>query len=356
MHNSFSSKKIFSLIIVTLFCSAFLIVSAIAITGQNKRIDISLEYGSKPEYDPDDNGVETVGNIIDFTVGGSSFNWDVDYTSVCTKWSVNTETAACYGSIACCNFISMISESVNWDDPFYLSYGRHGASNSNIVSAKVIHVDYSLNPVDPYDDIVYSKESLLSASFEETAESEGIALMEPFEISIEKEVDKSSLGSTVQFSELANCKTRYWETEEPVVGMCQKEKTKKVCDDEPINLSCHEETVFRDYSCITGTKAVLHTEETCESKELEITNANERLKIDFETWGKCTPIEEEEDLVVICDSKYDGNGDGICQSGESCMKFIISENWVQRYFKNSKDVFTSTDESFFLEKLEVMTE
>jgi len=55
---------------------------------------------------------------------------------------------------------------------------------------------------------------------------------------------------------------------------------------------------------------------------------------------------------VICDSKYDGNNDGICQSGESCVKFVVTQDKVERYLKNSQEEFTAEDESFFLEKLD----
>ncbi len=68
---------------------------------------------------------------------------------------------------------------------------------------------------------------------------------------------------------------------------------------------------------------------------------------------QCTANEYDEVVIVICDSIYDGNGDGICQSGESCMKFEIDGKDVKKYEKNSKHEFMESDDSFFVDKVKV---
>jgi len=71
---------------------------------------------------------------------------------------------------------------------------------------------------------------------------------------------------------LKDCKTIEWETEEPIYGTCQREHViNTVCDDEPINKSCHDETEFYEYRCRTGTNIIPHSEKVCEPKAFEIT-------------------------------------------------------------------------------------
>ena len=106
-----------------------------------------------------------VGDVLEFDVS-SSFNFDVDYSKLCTKFEVNSEIVECYGSSDCCALIGMDS-SGNWNSSFYLSYERYGSSLENVVSAQVIYADYSLLIENPYSDIVYSDVSSLEALFYE---------------------------------------------------------------------------------------------------------------------------------------------------------------------------------------------
>jgi hypothetical protein len=162
---------------------------------------------------------------------------------------------------------------------------------------------------------------------------------------------------------LKECKTIEWETEEPIYDTCQGESITTICDDEPINKTCHEETKYHEYRCKTGTNIIPHSEKICAQKAFEITKetadvVTEKGRINFKEWGECSYEQEGNDITIICDSKYDGNDDGICQSGESCVKFVVTHDKVERFLKNSQDEFTKEDESFFLEKLdyEVMAE
>ncbi len=162
--------------------------------------------------------------------------------------------------------------------------------------------------------------------------------------------------SRVSLKGIEKCKTIEWETEDPIYGTCREGYITTICDDPPINKSCHEETAYYDYRCQTGTETIQHSKEECDIESLEITKevegiVTEKGRINFKEWGKCSNKKEDSELIIICDSKYDGNNDGICQSGESCIKFVVTQNDVKRYLKNSQEDFTEEDKSFFLEKL-----
>lgn len=164
-------------------------------------------------------------------------------------------------------------------------------------------------------------------------------------------------NNKISLTQVNDCETIEWETEELVYGTCKQEYTTTICDDPPINKSCHEETEYYEYQCQTGTNKIPHSERVCTPKAFEITKelgatVTEKGRINFKEWGKCSYEAGEDNIIIICDSKHDGNNDGICQSGESCVKFVITQDKVQRFLKNSQEGFTAEDESFFLEKLD----
>ena len=81
--------------------------------SENKEININLEYNKNTNFDEDDDGVETLTGVIDFTVENSEFNWEPNNENLCTRWQINsldndTITTICYGSDSCCNFINLI--------------------------------------------------------------------------------------------------------------------------------------------------------------------------------------------------------------------------------------------------------
>ena len=167
----------------------------------------------------------------------------------------------------------------------------------------------------------------------------------------------------INIANVKSCKTIEWETQENVYGTCTKEYTARICDDTPLNKSCHQEVKSYEYKCKKGTKTVPHSEKVCTTNAFQITKKDgdtiiEKGMINFKEWGKCSYEIKEKSIIINCDSKHDGNNDGICQSGESCVKFVVTKDDVKRYVKNSQDEFTIEDESFFLEKLdyEVMSE
>jgi len=136
---------------------------------QNRDITERLVYNDGSIYDEDNNGIEPIEGVIDYSVKDSIFKWDVNYSNVCTKWEVNNgenSTFICYGAERCCDFIDLVPSRERWDDSFNLNYGKYGAGLNNTVSAQIVYVDYSLDPSNPYTDIRHSELASLKAIFQ----------------------------------------------------------------------------------------------------------------------------------------------------------------------------------------------
>ncbi|MCH8004291.1 MAG: hypothetical protein IH934_06715 [Nanoarchaeota archaeon] len=135
-----------------------------------KIININLDYGDNEIYDANNDGVESLKGIIDFTVENSLFNWPVDESKLCTRYEIfsieNEEsTFACFGNNNCCNFVDLQSSRASWNESLFLSYGGYGSTNNNIIFAQILHVDYNLSLDNPFIDIAYSPWDNLTSSF-----------------------------------------------------------------------------------------------------------------------------------------------------------------------------------------------
>lgn len=147
---------------------------------------------------------------------------------------------------------------------------------------------------------------------------------------------------------LETCTTVNYEEEEYVYQNCTRLLEPVVCSDEPTNASCNtpaEET----YECVTGTQVVQKSRDDCETFGYMLDNGVKNVKLTTTDYS-CSTTEENGIVTVICDSKFDGNGDGICSSGESCQKFILEGGSFAKYEKNSQDEFTTEDDSYFAER------
>ncbi len=153
-------------------------------------------------------------------------------------------------------------------------------------------------------------------------------------------------------SESKDCKTITYKREEYVYGTCARPVTHMVCSDAPANTSCTQPT-FENYNCPTGTKMVQHSYQDCDIKGYNITSGGKQVVLHTTEYA-CTPAQEADGShVVICDSKFDGNGDGKCTSGESCQKFVIAAGAVGKYERNSQDEFTASDDSYVVDDVSV---
>ena len=154
-------------------------------------------------------------------------------------------------------------------------------------------------------------------------------------------------GDKIQ--KIEDCKEIEWAEEENVYGTCTDERTVLSCSDPPANKSCTTSTEVSTYDCVKDTKVVKKTREECKTTALVI---NGEVKLNVEDYV-CSTEEDGNEVTVLCDSRYDGNGDGKCTSGESCMKFVVNGAAVSKSEKNSEDEFKEADDSFFIEKASV---
>jgi|SRR3989344_4360449 len=153
----------------------------------------------------------------------------------------------------------------------------------------------------------------------------------------------SAVSSKITKNE--DCQEEQYEAEEKIYGTCQY--TEKKCTDEPLNQSCYDEII--EYECEQGKRTVQKTRNICKTKGYTIDNSLTSVKLTTEQYA-CIPAEEPDgSIVVICDSKFDGNGDGICTSGESCQKFVIDGPTIEKYEKNSREDYVESDDSYFAE-------
>lgn len=178
-----------------------------------------------------------------------------------------------------------------------------------------------------------------------------------FSIAAYAAITAVQITKDISLQKTEDCKIVEWQEEEPVYGTCTNYYEGRVCDDEPLNTSCQVKELSYNYQCKTGTTKVTRSKQICREKDLQILVDNidgkKAYNINYGDWGKCSYSAIDDTLTIICDSKYDGNNDGICQSGESCIKFEINKGGTTRSMKNSKDEWAADDGTFFLEKLEI---
>ena len=127
-------------------------------------ININLEYKSNTLFDADDNGIANLTDIVDFTVENTLFNFDVNYSKLCTRYGIEsldnlTKSFVCYGNTNCCNFVELIPILDDWNDPLNVYVKRYDAGLYNIISAQVLFYNIT--------DIYYSEWQNLTAKFME---------------------------------------------------------------------------------------------------------------------------------------------------------------------------------------------
>ena len=106
--------KLLSIVIVLAMLNAVYLSysSRNAVTGnsiQEKNIRIALEYSSGKNYDPENDGIEKLNGVIDFTIANSKV---AEGENACAKWTVdsrNKKESACYGNENCCKSIGLYS-------------------------------------------------------------------------------------------------------------------------------------------------------------------------------------------------------------------------------------------------------
>ena len=184
---------------------------------------------------------------------------------------------------------------------------------------------------------------------------------------------------TISLKEIEDCETIYYDEIEDVYGYVTRERNvygiciyylnSTVCDDEPLNKSCHTTTTEKEYQCVTGKesyqsyekideKVVKKNKIECTPKKYLVSVDKKGVvtknELDFSDFGPCIYEVENNCLIVTCVSRYDGAHKGQftdCKGGKSCQKFEICDDSIRTFYKNSREDFVEDDPTFYLNKL-----
>ena len=127
-------------------------------------VDEPSEENSEISLEIIGGGRKAIDNVFEFNIS-SNFNWNVDYSKVCTMWNINSYPL-CYGSNDCCAFINLDS-SGEWNDSLYMTYKRYNSGMFNNIKVQLIYANYSINISSPYSEIRYSNIASVDADFYE---------------------------------------------------------------------------------------------------------------------------------------------------------------------------------------------
>ena len=184
-----------------------------------KQIALSLGYAEESIFDPDNDGIESINGVIDFSLD-SSFSWDADESKLCSRWQVynydtENDEIVCTGNENCCIYAGHEIIGDKWYNPFYLNYGKYGSGLRNIVRAQVIYVDYNLSIENPFSEIAFSDWADSKAVFlsdkigfsDVCIETCNVNLEGPYGIEVEVENSSLFIGN-ISYSLLEEVKNR----------------------------------------------------------------------------------------------------------------------------------------------------
>ena len=164
------------------------------------------------------------------------------------------------------------------------------------------------------------------------------------------------VDNNVTVNEIKDCYTKFYdETEDvfdyvarerDVYGSCIYYLNTTICNDEPFNTSCYINSTEAEYQCVIGSEpyqsygkvgeqVVQKSREICSKKAYTVEIAGSTKKIDFEKAGYYCSLEEN---ILTCDSVHDGDGNGICKSGETCIKFELTSDGISTIYKKKDSV------------------
>ncbi len=221
---------------------------------------------------------------------------------------------------------------------FYLDYDLIGSGMTN--EEGIASYDWEVDA--GAGSFLLEAEYAGSDAFYDSSDAEAITVedeaLEPLEDRIEYiPDDRPALPQNVERVE--DCHEVESISYEDVYDTCEE----VVCD-ALLNESCEQDVVV-EYQCHIGRRTVRHISNQCTVNAYQVDN----IQVNTAEYS-CSFSVEDENTVMICDSIYDGNGDGVCQSGETCQKFFINGQNVQSLERNSDDEFREWDPSFFMER------
>ena len=154
--------------------------------------------------------------------------------------------------------------------------------------------------------------------------------------------EQRTIQETANVDRNEECRVETWQEDLHIWNDCSLNRTIRDCSDPPLNESCTEHQEFLEQSCYVRTEKINKSREICKVTDYVV---NDIVKISADRYT-CS-VSEDGKIYITCDSKYDGNGNGICTPGESCIQFGIVGSSVQQKFRNSQEEFVDYDASFF---------
>jgi len=156
------------------------------------------------------------------------------------------------------------------------------------------------------------------------------------------------VDDNVTVNEIQNCYDEFYDEIEDVFDYVTRERdlynnciylsNSTSCEDEPFNTSCVTNTKEIEQQCVIGTESYENYEKVrvqvvqksktiCNNEGYTIDIAGSSKKIDFVKAGYYCSLDGN---IITCDSVHDGNGDGICHSGETCIKFEVTSKGINK--------------------------
>ena len=170
------------------------------------------------------------------------------------------------------------------------------------------------------------------------------------------------ITSTISLEEKDICTTSFFNDVQDVYSNCVYYYNYTSClNSSGPNTACSLEQNQYNFKCKTGETTATSNKTECRPSNnfvISIDKGNTILKkqIDFSDWGPCIYSTENNCLIVTCVSNEDGAFKGQftdCKGGKSCQKFVICDNSIKTFYKNSREDFVESDPTFFLDKLAI---
>lgn|GEM_PF-1618312 len=131
--------------------------------SEGNSIGLFLEYGDG-SWDSNNDGIASSSDGVDYSL--NPFVWqDLEDKNFCSLWDVysieeETYTTSCYGASSCCDFLNYDSRQPDWNREYVLIEGTDGATENNLVLARVVYYDGN--------QVLYSNYDALEGSFVES--------------------------------------------------------------------------------------------------------------------------------------------------------------------------------------------
>src|SRR3989338_5681849 len=172
----------------------------------------------------------------------------------------------------------------------------------------------------------------------------------------------SLINDKIMLEERQECTTSFYETFQDAYEPCPYNVSYTRClNTSGANTDCLTVNEPTQFVCKTGKISVINNKTDCKANNefiITIDNGNVILKkqIDSSEWGPCIYDTEKDCLVVTCVSLNDGAHNGQftdCNGGKTCQRFMICDNEIKVFQKNSGEDFVEEDPSFYLDKLPI---